>query len=169
MLENDLIDTYSTKKIIYDKGEWKVQKDTVTQKYNILLKTWKKIDVKTEILPISGWEPSLVKSIDTQLIFKRTATDTNTLLPLEAWFSQKIRIEAKKDNPHEFLNEFEGKIFLHDLNGMVTQVLSMMDERVKKIGEPRRLTDKELKELRKSGIQIYTQQPNGELIVNLNL
>ncbi len=168
MSENDLIDIYSTKEIFYDKGEWKVRKKTVTQKYNPLLRTWKKLKTETEILPISEWEPSLVKEIETQFLVKRIATDTHTLLPLQAFFVQKIKISAKKDNPHEFINEFEGGFFLHDLNSGTTQPLAMTDERIKRIGEPKRLSNNELRELIASGLQVYTQRPSGELILDIS-
>jgi hypothetical protein len=166
MDESDYLDTYSTKRIFYDKGTWRVEKKTITQKYNPIHKIWKKIDVKTEILPISAWEPSLTKTIETEIVFSRSATDSVTLLPLFAWFRQKVTIKADPNNQNEYLNQLEGRIFLIHLDVMVTQPLSMRDPRVKR-GKVERITEKKALKLIKEGTQVFEERGN-ELMINIS-
>ena len=113
------------------------------------MRKWQKKSEKTEYLPISEWQPPLSKEVEISIIFRRNATDTFTLRPLTALFTQKIRAKADKDNENEYLNTFEGLIFLHDLASHVTQLLSLRDRRIQRVGKPKRITLKEAQELLK--------------------
>ncbi len=161
--------TSSTSIIIKDEsGKWVIEKITVTKEFDPILREWQKKDEKTEYLPISKWEPPLSKQVEINIIFKRSATDTHTLLPLSAVFTQKIRAKANREDPNEYLNTFEGRIFLHDLNLRTTQPLPLSDRRVERVGKPKRITLEKAQEMVKTGnVRVYSESPTGSLDVRL--
>lgn len=161
--------TSSTSKIIKDEsGKWVIQKVILTKEFDPILRQWQKVGKETQYLPISKWEPPISKQVEIQIVFKRTAIDTHTLLPLFAFFTQKIRAKANREDPNEYLNVFEGRILLHDLELRTTQPLSMRDRRIERVGKPKRIPLEKAQELVKTGnVRVYSESPTGSLDVRL--
>ena len=165
---NELIDISSTSKIIKKDGKWVIQKVILTKEFNTVLRKWQKKSEETVYLPISKWEPPLSKEVEFQIIFKRSAVDTYTLQPLSALFVQKIRAKANKDDENEFLNFFEGRVFLHDLSLRSTQPLGFRDSRVQRVGKPKRISMEQAKDLVKgNNVRVFSESPTGSLDVRL--
>jgi len=162
----DLEDYSEESKVVYHENEWKLEVKKIWMRFNEVHRKWEKEKTETEFRPITEHYPSLHKKMKGKLIIRRTATDYNTLLPIYGFFVQEIEVSAIGE--HQFINYYQGKYYLHDLDYNVSQQISGNDGRyIKRIGEPKRLTDKELKELLKQNIDVYSEN-NNQLVRELN-
>ena len=149
-------------------NKWQVERTTNTRVFSEFFRKWESKPKKVEYLPLSTFKPELKKSVETWIIFKRTATDSHTLLPLQAFFKQKIQVKANSEISDEYLNVFEGRIFIHSLSLRTSQMVGMADRRVKRIGTPERISLDEATKLSKEGVRVYSESPTGQLAVRFN-
>jgi hypothetical protein len=160
-------DSFSDKvKFNPEKNEYMVKRTISTYKYDVLTQHKlgrNPIKVKTEWLPLDVLDPKPQKKIEINCLLKRTGIDTNTILPLKAYFTMKITatvydIERYK---HIFLTTYNGEIVLNDiaLKYSFPIGLSRGHEAVElKFSKPERITEEEAKKLNLSGMPLYEQQ-----------
>ena len=149
-------------------GKWMVERIVNEKVFSEMFRKWEYKPKKVEWLPLSVWKPELKKEVSTLIIFKREAISTHSLMPLSAFFKQKIRVTANRDDPNEYLNVFEGRIFIHDLALRTTQMVGMLDPKIKRLGTPERISLEEATKLSESGIRVYSESPTGQLAVRFN-
>ena len=149
-------------------NKWQVERTTNTRVFSEFFRKWESKPKKVEWMPLSTFKPELKKQVETWIIFKREAISTHSLLPLSAFFKQKIQVKANPDDPDQFLNTFEGLIFIHDLALRTTQQIGMLDPKIKRLGSPKRIDLAEATKLSESGIRVYSESPIGQLEVRFN-
>lgn len=152
--------------IIRKDNEWVIERKDYDMVFDSILRIWKKGKVTVTYEPLNCWIPPLYREIEIIIYFSRYAISPETYKELSAVFSQKIRIEADKNNPNQYFNTEENIVFEHDLRLGITQPLSVLDPRFQKIGKEKRLTPKEVQEIQKKGIRIFEERGN-ELVINL--
>lgn len=177
MTESNIIEQDSfTQRIKFneEKGKLMVFRKTRTYNYNKLYQRKvgrNPIRVKEEWLEIEEamGKDAPKKQLELDIIIKRTATDTNTLKPLLAYFSQKLKISVFPNYPYLYLTAFHGTVFITDFerfNG-VTQPLGLSKGftgiKIEKGKEEKRLTKEEVKQLIKEGTPIFEEFADNEL------
>jgi hypothetical protein len=80
-------------------------------------------------------------------------------------FEQKMKLKATL--PDEFFSFYNGSIVRTFLDSGVSDIVSVRDPRIEKIGSERRLSDKEVQELIKNKTLIYDENPVEGLVLNL--
>lgn len=128
------------------------------------------IAVKEEFLELNALgvnEPK--KAVKVPIIIKKTATDTNSLETLTAYFSQSLEVKVLSDSKYKnlYLTICEGRVFLHLLDVGDTAPLALSgnnQEGTSKefLGTPKRLTNSEASVLLESGIPLYEKVSDGE-------
>jgi hypothetical protein len=152
-----------------ENGEWQIRLDREIEGYDSLLQKWVTLRTETTFEPLD--KHGLVKEVHFNVLFARTTTDRNSLLDLRAFFVQAMKctipdIKAFKD---VYLNLENQNLYVSELQVSTMAIsLSFSEENrfaewLEKIGEPKRLTDKQASELlRKSDtIGIFEEDRDG--------
>lgn len=120
------------------------------------------IATKEEYLPLSALgsdEPK--KSVKLPILLRKTATDTNSLEILTAYFSQILSVKILSDDiyKYQYLTVCENRVFVHDLDSGTSAPVAISGETkgIEKtfLGTPKRLTEAEALAMLESGIPIY--------------
>ena len=156
-----------------EKGRFMVNKRTKTYRFDEINdhRLGKNpIAFKQEWLELSSLgvnEPK--KAVKTPIIIKKTATDTNSLETLTAYFSQTLEVKVLSDSKYiyQYLTVCENRIFIHNLDSGQTAPLAVSggnQEGTEKTfeGKPKRLTDAEALELMEKGTPLFEKVTEGE-------
>ena len=146
--------------------EWYVEKVTVEQSFDSLLRRWNTTDTKTEKLPLSEYHIKLSKKIFLKIIEKRTGTDNYSLETKQALFVRVLTVSVPRTKrfKHIFLSLVKASPKVggglvpmqHDLSRMFStrlsfRVLFSPDSSFNfKLSKARRISPKTALELRKN-------------------
>lgn len=138
-----------------------VRRITTTSKFDLTSRKWRVLDRKTENIPLLEAKPELKKELKLKIIFKREATSTETLLPLQAFFIQELTFKVPQDakNKHVFLVLVDGKIVKNDMKADYACILDESDpDFLVSKSEPQRISLTEAKKLqKKENLQVFTE------------
>lgn len=155
-------------KIIWREAKWQLEKTIISKKFDVLSRKWEKVGKKVEFAPLSEHVPPLTKTATIKILIRRQAVDTFSLKPLVAFFTQTVKAKIPSVLEHEYLSVFEGRFFLHELNMVVSQGLSVNDSRyVKRIKEPTRISNKQAVIMLKDNATLYEEQLDGTLQIQI--
>lgn len=159
--------------IVWDKAKFKfkVRRETRTFNYDSLTQHRvgrNPIKVTEEFLPLSCLgEKEPKKSVNVQILIKKSALDTETFNLLSAYFTQNLEVSVLSDSMYafQFVTICDKRVFVHNLDSGQTVPLCLSSEMqgIKKEfqGKPKKLSDSEAQERLDSGIPVY-EQINGE-------
>ena len=74
-------------------NKWMVERTVNEKVFNEMFRKWEYKPKIIEWMPLSTFKPELKKQVETWIIFKREAISTHSLLPLSAFFKQKIQVK----------------------------------------------------------------------------
>jgi hypothetical protein len=153
-------------RIVFYEGEYKVEHMEYDMVFDPILRKWisHKSEAKISYLPLETWRPKISQDLEFTIYFRRHAWDSN-LKPIQAIFEQKMKLKATL--PDEFFSFYNGSIVRTFLDSGVSDIVSVRDPRIEKIGSERRLSDKEVQELIKNKTLIYDENPVEGLVLNL--
>jgi hypothetical protein len=171
-----MIKDYTMSEIIkFNKEKQKFMLFRVTRTYNFDELRQEKIG-KRPISKVTTWhelsalgdlEPK--KAVKVPIIIKKTATDTNSLETLTAFFSQNLEVKVLSDSKYiyQYLTVCENRIFIHNLDSGQTAPLALSgnnQEGTSKefLGTPKRLTEAEALELIEKGTVLFEKVSEGE-------
>jgi hypothetical protein len=165
------VETSYDYKIVKKDNQYLVEKTTLQKTFDVLLHRWSPTKkVKTEYLPLSEAIPPTFKEVEIEFLFRRKATDTHTLLPLEAFFIQKVKAKIPNIDEYKdlYLTCVDGVVCLNDLANGVTQPLSIKDKMFERIEKPERISHEQARKMIENGAQLYEELPSGELVLILS-
>lgn len=120
--KNELLRTSYTDTLIKKDNKWQIKRVTLVKNFNLVFRKWDKTSETPSVHPISENKPNpLLKKAQIQVILKREAISTYSLLPLSALFVQTIEAKANPENEDEYISVFSGAFFLHNLEQGITQ------------------------------------------------
>lgn len=166
MSEFERIEHQIDRIVVFKDDKWQIERKDFDMIYDAVLRRWKKGKVTVSCEGLECWIPPLYREIEIVIYFSRYAISPETYKELSAVFAQKIRIEADKNDPNQYFNTVENIVFEHDLRLGVTQPLSVLDPRFKKIGKERKLKPSEVRSIQKKGVRIFEER-GGQLVINL--
>lgn len=150
-------------------GEWKIRLDKEIEGYDSLLGKW--ITLRTETTYEDLEKHGLKKEIDFNVVFCRLTTDRESLLDLRAYFVQpmKCTIPDIKEYRDVYLTLENRSLFVNELTVSTMAISLSFDEEnrfsawLEKVGDAKRLTDKQALELLKKSdtIGIYEEDREG--------
>lgn len=152
-------------KIVWVKDKFMVRRKTRTYNYDSIIQHRlgkNPIASKEEFLELSCLgvdEPK--KSVKVPIIIKKTATNTENLETMTAYFSQTLEVKVLSDSiyKYQYLTVCDNRVFVHNLQSEQScpVALSGEQEGLEKtfLGTPKRLTDAEALALLESGCPCY--------------
>jgi len=164
----DSIKVSGSQKIVLYQGNYKVEKTTLTSRFDFVSRRWKPIDKTVEHLPLDTLDPTPKKQIEATIMFTREAYDMTSLLPIKGYFKQKVKMTVPEMLPNHYITLFNGLFVLNDLSTGGASPLSIKSKIVKVEREkPERISIEEAQKLADEGVKLYKELPDGTLVVEL--
>lgn len=155
--------------IVFHEGKYQVKVKKIWSIYNPVLTRWEIEKTEIEYRGLHMWHPNgLFKVLEGQAIIKRESINPHNLKPMVGFFLQNFRVEADKTNPSEYVSQFKGGFYLHDLEHGVSQPLHITDYRIKPVGGERRISEAEAVQLVKTkNLPVFSDFGKGGLVTEL--